>query len=828
MSTPSRTQTIWVLLLSFIHIQLSGQALFSESMQRYQINYLPEKVYVHTDKTIYAGGETVWLAVYLMDGFSHRPGTLSDVVRVELHASDGKIVAKQNLYAPDGFAASELLLPYNLASGSYQLTAYTNYQRNSGEEMLYRKDLRVLPGLGENTPSKPEFLPTSYDYTADQKATTQLRFFPEGGDCIAGAPCRMAYVVENDNGTPSMINAEVVDSLGAVVSTIEAGADGMGSFVFIPQPAQQYQARLSDGRSFVLPGALEKGYRLSVQKRTKEVRITVQTNLSEGLQGTHLGVHLRGEIYLDRSILTENRKAYVDLPLEDLVPGVFVCTLFDPNGQPVAERLFFHAPEKKENELLLTTHLRQYDARDSVNLSMKVAMEGVHSDSLSKARMSLSVLPLPSTSGPQGDDICTWLLLNSDLDRPVPYSPGLLSATDAKTRDRKVDEFLMTRGWRRFRWEIALDEPKKFQPEYPLEQGLFLQGRMGKYNNPKSPQPGSVILSHLESGFFEETETDEKGHFSFGPFVEFDTLDVVLKGYYSRNKDKKLKKGKQPKNRHYTHLELFDHQSPTLPPPAPVTIEKKTKESEAGYSQLSQDYLSIARNYDSLSVLLDVVDVKAKRISPAAQERYERSIMYGGRPDTRIIVDSLPGGNIPQTIFDMLRGVPGVRITGGLGNEQVLVRGAGVPAFFFDGMPMDLETLRYVDIHNIEFVDVIRGVRAGIMGNAAANGAVLVYSRTGSSLTQNPFESPGVTQAQIHGFYKAREFAVFDPLAPGNQNRPDFRTTLHWNAEIEIGEEGTAKEVFTTSDQKGRFVVIGQGLRSDGKPFFGTTEFVVK
>ena len=794
-----------IFILSFLSVQLQAQQSFTKAMQTYYLNYLPEKVYVHSDKSIYAAGETVWLAVYLTDGYSHRPGTPSDVVRLELRDGTGKAVIEQKLYVPDGYATSELGLPASLPAGDYQLIAYTNYQRNSGEETLFGKTLRLLPGLWAAANTREELATRTVINRPEQKPPpTKLRFFPEGGDCIEDMPCRMAFVAENEPGVPVKVNAEVIDSNGTVVSKIQSNESGMGSFVFIPKAGQQYQANLlGDGAFFELPAALEKGFRLSVQKRRDAVRLSLQTNLPQGLAGTYVGVHLRGNVFLDHSVVTNNKKAFIDLPLTGLTPGVYVCTLFDPNGQPVAERLFFHAPKEGQNVLSIRPDKQNYGVRDSVRLKLNIPVPNIEVDSLAASQVSLSVLPLPSTAGPQGDDIITWLLLNSDLDRSIPYSPELLFATDSVARDQKVDEFLLTRGWRRFRWEMASSNPDGFQPKFPNEQGLYLRGRMGKFNYPNTPRQGSVLFSHLNSGYFEEIETDEKGHFTFGPFLQYDTLDVLLKGYYYRNKARKTRKGKRLKSSHYTHLELFDYVGPKLPFSPAINEKEKITVPEEDYQGLSQDYLSIARNYDSLSILLDVVDVTAKRISPAEQERYERSIMYGGRPDSRIIIDSLPGGNIPLTIFDMLRGVSGVRIIGGLGNEQILIRGAGVPAFFFDGMPMDIESIRLVDIHNIEFVDVIRGARSGIMGgNGGGNGAVLVYSRTGSSQTQGPLNSPRAKKVRLYGFHKARQFAVFDPTTPENNGRPDLRTTLHWNGAIKIGKDGTALETFNTSDQK--------------------------
>jgi len=103
----------------------------------------------------------------------------------------------------------------------------------------------------------------------------------------------------------------------------------------------------------------------------------------------------------------------------------------------------------------------------------------------------------------------------------------------------------------------------------------------------------------------------------------------------------------------------------------------------------------------------------------------------------------------------------------------------------------------------------------------------MVYTKTGSTsgLTRKP--APGMLNTEIHGFYKGREFATFDPDGVGNQTRPDFRTTLYWNPDIRTDIKGVASDSFSTSDQDGIYIIIAQGIRSDGIPISGTAKFEV-
>ncbi|MEO0339833.1 MAG: hypothetical protein AAF242_11515, partial [Bacteroidota bacterium] len=61
-------------IIAFI-IPISGlsQRDLSQTLVQYRKTFLPEKVFVHTDKNIYAVGETIWMALYLADGQTHEP-----------------------------------------------------------------------------------------------------------------------------------------------------------------------------------------------------------------------------------------------------------------------------------------------------------------------------------------------------------------------------------------------------------------------------------------------------------------------------------------------------------------------------------------------------------------------------------------------------------------------------------------------------------------------------------------------------------------------------------------------------------------------------------
>ena len=79
----AKTFYCWAFLLLFNNLGFA-QIPYKDALKNYRVNFLPEKVFVHTDKDIYAAGETIWGAVYLVDGQTHKPDAFSTTVHVEL------------------------------------------------------------------------------------------------------------------------------------------------------------------------------------------------------------------------------------------------------------------------------------------------------------------------------------------------------------------------------------------------------------------------------------------------------------------------------------------------------------------------------------------------------------------------------------------------------------------------------------------------------------------------------------------------------------------------------------------------------------------------
>ena len=802
---------------------LSTQSLTAQQTVDYD-GHPAEKVFAHPDKRIYAAGERLYAAIYLVDGKWHLPDTTSGVVYVELRGPEGTVLGRRMVYPAGGHAAADFQLPTDLEPNIYRLVAYTNYQRNWGTARIFQTPIQIVSGLEEaEGAADAEIKPNrevpsdyaSYPATATSKKVT-LRFFPEGGDCVVGMRCRVAVVAEDAGGRPVEIQGFLRNAgEERPLLFFATRGTGVGHFRYSPVAGQRLEAYVNDQpTAYALPAPRAEGYALSVTNSADSITVGVRSNTATGLAGSRVEINVRGaEVLLPT--LPRSAGVAIQLIKDSLRAGLYTATLYDPRNEPVAERLFFVAPTQKDS-IQLVMDRERYGLRDTVRLRA----------GMPAGRISYAVLPVTSTTGPVQDDIRSWLLLNSELPKPIAPLPLLLNAEREDLRDLDIDDFLLTRGWRRF---ARIPTITAASDSFRRERGLYLDGRLLRPYTEGKPRKGKVWFNTVENPVQVTTLTDEDGKFSFGPFVTFDTLNIVLQARY-RNSEKRFNNSLSLDDNRSVDIAVDQYRSPILPdrrwtfPATQAVIDPADQ-----YTSLSSQVLSVARSYDSLVIDLATVNVKARRIDQREEEIRSRTGMFSN-PNSRIVADSVPWRYGALSFVDLIRMEPGVRITGTTYAPNIVIRGinsislSSQPAYFLDGVPVDINALVTLPVMDIDFIDIFKGPGAAIFGSRGAGGAILVYTRRGSNVTRTV---PGVVDVKFPGYHVARQFPVFAADAAGNAGRPDFRTTLFWEPFLFTSRRGVAEQTFTTSDQPGRFIIIAQGLTNDGQPLTGTATFRV-
>ena len=189
-----------------------------------------EKVYLHLDNTCYFLGDTLWYKGYVMRSDRGTLTDLSKILYVELLTPDGYSVERQQLEMEDGTAHGMFVLKDTLYAGYYELRAYTRWMLNFGqceyphvrisEDLFYSKKMakeffrdyeklysRVFP-VYDKPEEAGDFVKDMtlrpmrryYKTPKKKKPEVDLRFYPEGGNLVAGTACRVALELNGEDG----------------------------------------------------------------------------------------------------------------------------------------------------------------------------------------------------------------------------------------------------------------------------------------------------------------------------------------------------------------------------------------------------------------------------------------------------------------------------------------------------------------------------------------------------------------------------------------------------------------------------------------------------
>ncbi len=111
-----------------------------------------EKVFVHTDRTVYAPGEDIWFKAYVTNARDGHLMETSKNLHTELIGPAGDIIIQNIININKGAGTGDFALPEQLPAGKYQLRAYTNWMRNFGDNFVFAKAITITGNLPAGKP----------------------------------------------------------------------------------------------------------------------------------------------------------------------------------------------------------------------------------------------------------------------------------------------------------------------------------------------------------------------------------------------------------------------------------------------------------------------------------------------------------------------------------------------------------------------------------------------------------------------------------------------------------------------------------------------------
>jgi hypothetical protein len=783
-----RSLLIGSYLLSFsVAIGQQSANNLAAAFNQYAKNTVSEKIFTHTDKDFYLAGEIVWFKLYVVNAEDNKLMDVSKVAYVEIVDKSQKSVLQCKIALNEGTGNGSLYLPVALNSGVYEIRAYTNWMKNFSADFYFHKQITIVNSL------------KNFNSDAGQLRNYDVQFFPEGGNLVKGIPGKVAFRMVDQSGHGVDGKGVVVDNYGGIVAEFQPLKFGIGTFTFKPVGANTYKAVIKVGDTTItreLPKAMDQGYVLQVDAVSgSQLDINVSTNVPT--QSVYLLIHTRNSLRLMEKLSVTNGAAEFVVDRNKFGEGISHITIFNADGVPQCERLFFVQPRQ---QLVIQPGVNQleFSSRKNVRITVNSADE---SKAPVAADMSVSIYRLDSLQSMQNQTIDNYFWLSSELKGNIE-SPGYYFSGKGADVEEALDNLMLTHGWRRFTWQDVLNASKPvyhFVPEY---KGHIIYGIV---TNNKTGLPASNVVTYvsvpgsriqLYSG-----RSDSLGNVRFYTQDFYGPNEIVLQTEGTGDTTYKLQ----------VLSPFSDKYSSENLPSLQLDERIKTLLSEYNVGTQVQNNFNGERLKHFFAPFIDTAS-------------------FFGKPDVQYLLDNYTRFS---TMEEVLREyVYEVLVRRQKDNFRLIVTDADNriflddPLTLFNGVPVfDANKIIKYDPLNVKKIEVVK--RKYFYGPSIFNGIVnfVTYSPDPNMLSDL---SPMIMEYE--GLQYQREFysPVYETQEQISSRLPDFRNVLYWSPNVQTNTQGKTEFNFFTSDLKGKYIAIIQGVDRSGRVGEKSITFEVK
>lgn len=772
-----------IIVFITIVIDLHGQTLDSitHKFNTFRNRTFTEKIFLHTDRSSFFTGESIWFTIYHMDATFHKPLDWSKIVYVEVLGPDRTAVLQGKFMLTNGYTTGTLFLPASLNTGHYEIRAYTSWMKNFDASGFFHQTITIINPFRDL--EKVSVVNPSYD----------IQFFPEGGHLVSGLESKVGVRVVGQDGHGIRFKGAVLNHQNDTVAKFVPLKFGLGSFIFTPLPNHTYRAviRDSDNKSvfYPIPPAKTEGLVMRLTELNSKLKVTVRsTDVNE--KRVYLLAHTRLASMVTAEQVFKNGETEFIIDKSALGEGISHITIFNEQLQPVCERLWFKKPEKK---LAIKSNLNRSEFSTRHKIDLSILMDTAGRDRW--ATMSVVVYKTDSLDLPV-DNVAEYLGLTSEL-RGKVENPAYYFGPESPELREASNNLMLTHGWRRYKWDEILSTRDEMRSA-PELRGHIISGKMINSSTGKPEENVAAYLAFPEGPVnVYVSRSDSSGRIAF---------EVNA----SAGKNLILQADTRKGGRYQ-----FEVNDPFYKVPSSYSLP--------AFSLRNSDQGLVKQR--SLHMQVYNLFYKDKFRGSAAL----KDATFYGKPDERYLLDDYT--RFPTLEEVMREYVPGVRVLKSkdqfrLSNVDIINNGYfhDEPLVLIDGVPVfDMNTLMNVDPLKIKRLDAI--TKRYYLQAASFDGIV---SLTSYDRDLGGFQLP--IDALVTAYSAMEEsLEFFSPRYETESQRlssvPDVRYILHRSA------NALAKQIpisFYTSDVTGEFRVVVQALSSQGVPGYYSTTFHVK
>jgi TonB-dependent SusC/RagA subfamily outer membrane receptor len=754
---------------------------FNKYIQQFHQN----KVYIQTDKNVYESGETIYLKAYVLDDAQKAPENLVKNLYVEIVAPDQAVFMSRLLKIENGIAQGDFPVIDTIRTGLYLMRAYTSNMRNSGDNYVFSKEIRI------NHSSKV-FYSKEFHMKAKkidrQDNQLDLQFFPESGELVDNIKSIIAFKAINQTGNSEDISGKIYSGKGNYVCDFKSDHLGMGKFEITPVYNQKYYAIIKDEKGkdikIKLPEVIKTGYVLNIENTNKVFNIKISTNKIFAADPVAKTVYLiaqsGGKIYSSGQHNFDNNQIKLIIGKEIFPSGIVNFTLFDGYGNPQCERIVF---VNHNNGFKIETNLdkKKHKKREKIEFDINTT----DSDGEPLATNLAVSVKERNDFGKNNPNIISYLLLQSDLHGKIENPAYYFS--DDKSAESNLDLLMLTQGWRKFLWKDILKD-SVYKPEFPIETDIRITGKITKYHfgiPVKNANITMTLLNKYNDVF--KTKSGKKGYYEFIGLDYSDTIDVLIEVRTQLNRKNVL------------------------------ILVDENKAIENKFNPFKDFYLdSLKRKHK--------IEYKKYQEEPIDSTKPQEFKLYNYADQVVKFDEKMTSGG--QTVMDILRSrVPGLTV----GQNGSTIRGpssifmSNEPLYLLDGIPVDYQVIQSISVNDVDHVDILKGPSAAIYGMRGSNGVIAVYTRRGF------FMKRGEIHFKMLGYHTPKKFYSPKYTSKDTDNDAnDLRKTILWSPIVKTDENGHAHVEFYHSDIPGDFEIVIEGMDQNGKVGTYTSSYSVE
>jgi hypothetical protein len=691
---------------------------------------------------------------------------------------------------------NELLVVLHDVSGVVQKNEQLRYQIKNGSEVIEKDKLKTdengkvtipftipaktngEPFICELSDYKDEwkhevFLPSNLDPVV-------IKFYPEGGNLIAGVPTRIGFTAFNKWGIPVDVEGTVLNQEGEHVTPAKTLTKGLGLFSVINLGQQKFKLLLSgttgQNQSFELPAPTADGLALSVIKTDAEF---IYANLiypdkqkhAVALTITHgNNVYWAGDMEI-------NGVGRLKIPADQLPQGINLLSAFSKEGNLLAERIIYR---DNKQQLKISVQPEKTNLPANGKMTVKVRLTDENNQPVSgNVAVSVADKFRSNTDKPQIEE---YLQIESEVETPFSLFPEAFK--DKINNAALLDVFLIANRLKGFDWVKI----RQFKPEnatYINTANFRISGFVTDKNGIKINK-AKVSLVNNKNMQLHTTTTNSEGIFSFPNLYMSNVDDFSTKATDSEGK-RELK----------------------------VNLIKNLEGQISVYIADNMQKYSLI---NSETVANESYFTNNEDLFPKAPKVLKTNTQ--GLDNQRKLLSSA------TNIMDVIKTIKPFKIVGNqivfFGSENSLNYQGGA-LIVLDGQQMgtDIGTVQNLSPSDIDHINVSTNPM-DIQKYTGLNsvGVIEIFQKK-AQVTET--KTPNEAAEKRDGEFRIANAFPTEPVNPKRDNR----TTLLWIPDQNVDQTGQFEFEVTTGKVVSDFVIEVQGTTPDGRVGSGRASFSV-